>query len=215
MSMLLRFVRRDARDMVLGWIILAIGTFALAVFGNHIHQPGMDFFTLYPFLIFGMVYMVHVWNSQQNGISREYLLSLPVSRGFLFFIQWGRVMVGLLPSFIYLFVKIDRVAHYFRMPSNSCAVIAVLGLLLATPGLTMTTNSLTAMQKASGRHIRLLMIARYFLELLALAASVWSQLSLIFRVTFVVFSLVSWRLAYLRWLWGLNTPLWREMLSRA
>lgn len=222
LKVLWHFVERDIRDSFLGWLLIA-GASILLLFLRGRIQHALTVLAFMPFLLFSIFYFARVWNNQETGMSREYLLSLPISRRRLYLLQWGRVSFGLAPSFAFLFLKLDRVQSYFHIQDLSGAAYLVAGLALAAPGLVTVMSSMDSTWKLSSRNGRLFNLVRYFAGMAVLyfaamgwAASFSARVSTYhaaeLRVAYLLYFLICLRWTYLRWIWGGHAPVLKRLM---
>src|SRR5262245_49997748 len=97
--MLLHFLERDARDNVVAWTVLLgitiVGLLSWTIVGDQFWLG-----LLYAYLVFGFTVSATVLGSvwrTQYGLSRYYLLALPIAHWRLFTIQQARMLVPWIP----------------------------------------------------------------------------------------------------------------------
>ena len=91
------FVRRDFQDFIVGWVVLIIVTASTLLLPGS--RKGPVFALGYAYFIFSAVGSSYVWGTHAmgHGLSRHYLLSLPVSRTRMFWICFARDFTISLP----------------------------------------------------------------------------------------------------------------------
>lgn len=97
--MITQFLVRDLISHRLQWIILLVMTVPALIFADFLH---VLFFVYILFCISAMNDIIGVTWRSQHVMSRNYMLSLPISRNKMFFLNQLRAFVFGLPMFIYL-----------------------------------------------------------------------------------------------------------------
>ena len=177
MKALWHFVRRDVRDQVLIWALLAFVTLAPQLIAVFLPRFGFGSFYGYAYFLFLLVYCGQVWNfASGQALSREYLLSLPLPREWLFAIMWARCAVGAVPLLLYGVIAVNRLRSSFHvggpwgllggLPARLQAVAFLFGvitLLFASLGASFNIQELW---KTASRPRRILQIIVLILGLI-------------------------------------------------
>ena len=227
MNTVKHFLKRDFDDSLAQWAMLGLITLIGSVCHYKAKSPVLTDSVLgYVYFLFFMLQIVPIWNGMfGRAISREYLLSLPISRTTTFGIMWLRSTVGMLPLIIYLWCLREEIFVFFKVVVSDIFFVPwLLGagvLFLALLAMSQVSQAdLNSGDKRKryvtwGKFLITGAIDSIFLfgwfYLLVLKNSILNELLIVLaclvRVTFKVWC------SYVNWMWGKDAKLFKDRKS--
>jgi hypothetical protein len=234
MKSLWHFVRRDFRDSLVIWAMIAILSAVGLTFISRAPERLGSVTLGYAYFFFFLIYLSQIWNGVfGRAIPREYILSLPISRTGAFWIMWARSLVGLFPLLSLLIWHRDDVKFVLRAAAAEPNELfigqslsdPIFGVFLAGAVwmfMTIFANAQTsqAMLITAKRQKRYWPWIKYFasLSLDMAALGLWVALftgrvpavaAVGLALVCAAYSTFKTRLAYVHWMWGADARFWR------
>ena len=235
MKTLRHFVVRDLKDTAVLWAILGvisvIGGLASFTVQSGPQSFGSNSILGYTYFFCFLIYLAQVWNGAFGRVlSREYLLSLPISRTRMFWIMWARSLVGIAPMVIYTFVRRERILNFAFLGRtmgdlsvvvlNLLFVVWLAGLVVLLMALFSSTQSNQAALMSGTKQKRYGAWFKHFVQfgvdslfLLLWCASFIQKFawygSLLSIVACVAYAVLKIRISYVKWMWGVDAKVWR------
>lgn len=228
MNTALRFILRDLKD---NFIIIVTTTFIASplLFYKKTQDNGFDVINLLGFLFFFFftIYLSRIWNGViGSSLSREYLLSLPISRVSMFWIMWLRSSVGFLPLFCLIwFSRAELRLQIFhqisvRTVDDLLFFIMLLGaswMFMMNLAVSQTTQSQMLLSRRKGKLVPLLkFFGRMALDatmilswVLAFIGPVEFSHSVILGIISILYYALKNRIAYVQWMWGVDAKVFK------
>jgi hypothetical protein len=229
MKLLWHFLKRDARDNVVHWILVVFFAIsyvlALPVANTMVLKVELPMGAMFACLISMMAYQQGIWIDSGVAVwalPRFYLQSLPVRRSTMFLLCFARGAVGGLPLIVFLLFQWPAVFFSLYVSSgkpNTAAVIAMALFLVCTFQLVaISANAFQErIRRATRRGSRASLMFRYFFWDMPLdlylpffgAALAWVSLyrgwePLWLLSELAILGVIAWRVRrlYVAWLWG-------------
>ncbi|MCM0607316.1 MAG: hypothetical protein KA715_14600 [Xanthomonadaceae bacterium] len=228
MKTLLSFVKRDLKDNFL--LIAMTLTMASPLIFYQTTQVGFDSTSILGFLFFFFftIYLSKIWNGVTGAsLSREYLLSLPISRSKMFWIMWARSFVGFTPIFCVAWFSRSQIRmkffHTIALTWRDDALfltMLIIGswMFMMNLATSQTTQSQMLMSRKRGKLIPVLKLfarmgfdgAMIFAWIGAFLMPVEFLLSVILASIAIVYYSLKNRIAFIQWMWGVDATLFRR-----
>jgi hypothetical protein len=223
MKVFWHFVVRDFKDSIVMWMIIAVLSLLglPAMLGLRTEAPAV--ILGYGYFFFFLIYLSQIWNGVWGrAIPRDYILSLPVSRTSMFWIMWGRSVIGMLPLLVLFLLKDEAVKDFTNTmrisshlePLNRFAYyLCCLGVVWMFMAVFSTNQSAQTVLFSSRQRSRYLPWLKYFSWLIvdALFGLLWISAflgpqNIIMAISMAILAACYYafrtRIAYVKWMWG-------------